>query len=453
MDFGDAGVVDDALDALNTSLDHLVKLVEDGGLETFDNTQLVGFLHGFERLRNRLPLIDHQTLRDAQRRNLPDTLCQSNLPRLLAATLQISVAEAARRVRAAEALPQRMSMTGQPMDPVRPHLAAAQRDGDISAEQVDIVERALAKVDGAGFDPDLVDQGEQLLTRFAAEFGPKDLRRLAEQVIDRINPDGTLPDERLQHDRRFFHLRPTRDGGYAGEFRLTAAAGSKLQAVLGPLAKPRINTTTRPDGNFLEEPDPRHHGQRMHDALEDVCDRLLRSDTVPDAGGTPATVIITIDIDDLLNKTGYGIASDGTLIRTETVRELTDSAEVYTAILKTGGEVLRLGRTRRIASRSQTIALHARDGGCSFPGCDTAPEWCERHHVVPWADGGATDLDNLTLLCRYHHHNFASKGWECAIIGKGLPEWRPPWWIDRHRHPLINNRIRGALAAQAHPRR
>ncbi|HWJ53318.1 MAG TPA: DUF222 domain-containing protein, partial [Propionibacteriaceae bacterium] len=160
MDFGDVGAVDDALDALNVSLDHLIKLVEDGGLEVFDDTQLVGFLQGFERLRNRLPLIDHQTIRDAQRRNLPDTLCQSSLPRTLAATLRISVAEAARRVRAAEALPQRMSMTGQPMDPVRPHLAAAQRDGEISPEQVDIVERALATVEGAGFDPGLIDQGE-----------------------------------------------------------------------------------------------------------------------------------------------------------------------------------------------------------------------------------------------------------------------------------------------------
>jgi hypothetical protein len=96
MDLGDVGAIDDALDALNVSLDHLVKLVEDGRLETFDDTQLVEFVQGFERLRNRLPLIDHQTVQDAQRRNLPDGLCQSSLPRLLAGTLRISVAEAAR---------------------------------------------------------------------------------------------------------------------------------------------------------------------------------------------------------------------------------------------------------------------------------------------------------------------------------------------------------------------
>jgi hypothetical protein len=48
----------------------------------------------------------------------------------------------------------RMSMTGQPLAPVRPHLAAAQRDGEVSPEQVDIVERALSKVDRVGFDLD-----------------------------------------------------------------------------------------------------------------------------------------------------------------------------------------------------------------------------------------------------------------------------------------------------------
>jgi hypothetical protein len=189
----------------------------------------------------------------------------------------------------------------------------------------------------------------------------------------------------------------------------------------------------------------------MHDALEDLCDRLLRTDNpVPDSGGTPATVIITIDIDDLLNRTGYAVASDGTLIRTDKVRELTDSADVYTAFLTGQGEVLRLGRTRRIASRGQTIALIARDRGCSFPGCDTAPEWSERHHIVPWLDGGSTDLDNLTLICRYHHHNFATRGWHCQINPDGLPQWTPPSWIDRSRTPLINTRISAALAARHH---
>ena len=54
--------VDQALDQLTVGLDYLVKLVEDGGLDHFDDPGLVGFLQTFEKVRNRLPLVDHATI-------------------------------------------------------------------------------------------------------------------------------------------------------------------------------------------------------------------------------------------------------------------------------------------------------------------------------------------------------------------------------------------------------
>ena len=449
---GDA--IDAAFRAMRGGFVDLLKLTEDRALESRDTVGAVAFLQEFERFRNQLALIDHQVVRDAQQRGLASELDQQDLPRALAATLQISVGEAVRRIRAADAVAERVSMFGERLEPIRPHLAEAQRAGDVSPEQVDIIERALGKVSGPGFDPADVDWGEAKLVAEARTFGPKDLRRLAARVVDGINPDGTLPDDKVQADRRFLHLRPLRDGGWAGEFRLTGECGSKVQALLGPLAKPRLNTSATEDGRLVEEPDTRHHEQRMHDALEDVCDRLLRSENaVPDSGGTPATVILTFDLTDLLDRTGYAVASDGTLIPTEKAIALATAADVYFAAVTGKGEVLNLGRQRRIASRAQTVALIARDGGCSFPGCDTAPEWCERHHVIAWINGGMTDLGNLTLLCRYHHHNFLAKGWECEINADGLPQWRPPWHIDRKRRPLINTRIRANISAAKASRR
>jgi len=117
-----------------------------------------------------------------------------------------------------------------------------------------------------------------------------------------------------------------------------------------------------------------------------------------------------------------------------------DQADVYPTVMSSTGVVLQLGRTRRLASRGQTMALIARDGGCSFPGCDRPPEWCERHHVLDWARGGRTDLGNLTLLCAYHHHNFASRGWTCLMIDD-LPAWVPPGWVDPEQRPLRHARI------------
>ena len=247
MDFGDVGAVDNALDTLNVSLDHLIKLVEDGGLETFDDTQLVEFVQGFERLRNRLPLIDHQTVRDAPRRNLPDGLCQSTLPRMLAATLRISVAEAARRVRAADSLSERMSMTGQPLQPIRPLLAAAQRTGQISPEQVGIVTDALARVDRPGFDPAAIEAGEELLTRFATPVRPQRTAK-AGRTGDRrdrprrhpaegaAQPGSTVPPPAPHQGRRLCR-------GVPAHRRLPAR---NCRRCSDPLAKPRINTTVGP---------------------------------------------------------------------------------------------------------------------------------------------------------------------------------------------------------------
>ena len=62
-----------------------------------------------------------------------------------------------------------------------------------------------------------------------------------------------------------------------------------------------------------------------------------------------------------------------------------------------------------------------------------------------------TDLDNLTLLCRYHHTHFLQKGWTCRINTDGLPEWIPPWWIDQHQRPQINARIRRLNAQRQQP--
>ncbi len=64
---------------------------------------------------------------------------------------------------------------------------------------------------------------------------------------------------------------------------------------------------------------------------------------------------------------------------------------------------LDVGREQRIFTAAQTAAIIARDRTCQFPGCDAPPHWCEVHHVLPWEDGGGTNLDNGILLCWSHH--------------------------------------------------
>lgn len=72
-------------------------------------------------------------------------------------------------------------------------------------------------------------------------------------------------------------------------------------------------------------------------------------------------------------------------------------------MLGTAGQVLDWGAARRLFTPAQTKRLWLRDGGCTYPGCTAPPSWADAHHLVHWADGGRTDLDNAALLCGRHH--------------------------------------------------
>ncbi len=264
-------------------------------------------------------------------------------------------------------------------------------------------------------------------------FHPKTCELLADKVVDAIDPDGTLPNDQLNKDRRYFHLHATRDGAYVGDFRLTGTAGAKLKTLLDPLAKPRID----PSGAV----DSRTYGQRTHDALEDVCDRQLRAGDVPDAGGIPATVIVTIDADDLIDRVGHGRTGDGTLIPTAKLLQLANNADIIPTVLTATGAVLDLGRSRRIASRSQTMALIARDGGCSFPGCAHPPQYCERHHVRI-GDGGLTKSEKTRLSSSSHHNVWPRLRAQSQRAERAIKR------VDRDQKPMINTRIQAELSGR-----
>ncbi len=75
------------------------------------------------------------------------------------------------------------------------------------------------------------------------------------------------------------------------------------------------------------------------------------------------------------------------------------------------GHLLDYGRRARLYNRNQHRAMAHRDGGCGFPGCDLGPRYCDAHHILPWPDGGLTDIDHGLLLCRRHHAIVHTKGW------------------------------------------
>ena len=89
-------------------------------------------------------------------------------------------------------------------------------------------------------------------------------------------------------------------------------------------------------------------------------------------------------------------------ITAATAERLSCEALISGVIKGADGDVLMLGRSKRLVSRRQSLALSVRDACCQFPGCRSRRR-CDAHHIRPWSQGGATDLDNLILLCRRHH--------------------------------------------------
>ena len=107
-------------------------------------------------------------------------------------------------------------------------------------------------------------------------------------------------------------------------------------------------------------------------------------------------------------------------IETATAQKLACDSPLLGAVVDKHGQVLALGRTRRLVTKAQRRALMIRDGMCRYPGCHQIRH-LKAHHRVPWIAGGRTDLDNLILLCQWHHTAVHEGG---VTITKATDGWR-----------------------------
>ena len=155
--------------------------------------------------------------------------------------------------------------------------------------------------------------------------------------------------------------------------------------------------------------------------------------------GAAPTVNVHVTLDDL--QSGRGAAwIDGSTepIPISTIDQLRCHGDTITTLFGQHGEILHHGKTKRLATRRQRRALATRDGGCVIPGCMTPPSRCQAHHVAPWVSEnyppGKTDIDNLALLCPFHHSTIHTSAWQLVMI-HGKPHVRPPSWQDPNRTP------------------
>jgi len=170
----------------------------------------------------------------------------------------------------------------------------------------------------------------------------------------------------------------------------------------------------------------------------EVCRLALRTGQLPEVAGDAAQLVVTVGYDPLTRALAAGTLDTGQRLSPETVRRLACDAAILPAILGGAGQVLDLGRQRRLITGPLRRALLLPDRGCTFPGCDRPPRWAEGHHIRHWSDGGSTSLQNAVLLCRHHHRQIHHSDWDVRLGGDGHPEFLPPAWLDPDRHPRRN---------------
>lgn len=157
--------------------------------------------------------------------------------------------------------------------------------------------------------------------------------------------------------------------------------------------------------------------------------------------GSPSHVSIFADLQALTTTDAGTAFLDNTAPIPNTTAQRLACDAVVESIIKDGRQVVGVGRrSRKIPGWLRRLVIE-RDGGvCQHPGCRNA-RWLQVHHIVPWADGGATDLDNLILLCGFHHRYVHEHDWHIT----GPPESRvfrqPDWTPYPTPRPALDTRL------------
>ncbi len=336
------------------------------------------------------------------------------------------------RITAAEA--SRTVALGQLIDQ-RPVIAAAVDSGTVNPAQALAISHVLDDV--AAEEPAIIDKVEAILIDHATQFEPAILRRLGERVLAHVSPDraDTRLRDKLERDER--HARQRRG------FTLTAdgLGGTRISGVLdtegAAIIAAAIEPLTRPVRDH-NGPDPRTAPARRADALVEVCRIALAAGGLPDNGGQPPQLNVTVDFDALARDLAVGQLDTGAQLSPSATRRLACQAQILPVMLDGHSVPIDLGRSRRPFTGAARAAVVLRDGGCAFPGCDRPGRWCQVHHIEFWARGGRTDRDNGVALCGYHHRLIHRGEWIIRMAADHRPEFIPPKYIDPQRRPRRN---------------
>src|SRR5947209_9305202 len=234
---GGTKVVDrEALSAAVDEFDAAFDRVAEFDCEALTTREQLALLERFERMRRRLPALEHPLINSVARQATAEEL-GGKLSHAIAEATLISRAEASRRVKEAADLGPRHGLTGEPLPPVLAASAAAQRDGTLGAGQVAVIRRFWQELPG-WIDHATRAQVEANLATEGTRFRPEQLAELAATVADCLNPDGNYTD--ADRARRRGLSLGNQQPDEMSELRglITPELRATIEAVLAKLAAP-----------------------------------------------------------------------------------------------------------------------------------------------------------------------------------------------------------------------
>src|SRR5947207_7101740 len=246
-------------------------------------------------------------------------------------------------------------------------------------------------------------KAETMLLKAAETMDPGQFVAVTKNFEHQVDAESALSEANRAHQRRYLRIGEAINGLVRIEGQVTPDAGAIIRSAIEPYARP-------------SKGDDRSAGQRLADALVEVC-RRGRSGQGSEVGHTNGAgprpqLVITAAADTLAGIEGApaGQLEWGGTVPAETVRRLAcDSA--ITRITGLGELEWEISHSSRTIPPATRRALVARDHHCVFPGCDRPAPWCDGHHLGFWADGGPTKLENLGLVCVPHHRKVHEEGW------------------------------------------
>ncbi|MGV9415828.1 DUF222 domain-containing protein [Nocardia sp. NPDC003693] len=485
MNSGRETTIAQGVQALAAAVDILLEapmfpLAGNGVIEAMQDIETS--LRKFEAVKQRFAL-------ECAAQGLPARAGVKSLILFLQQTLRLSYADAAARVRNADLLSE-VSEGPMTRPPVLPHVAEAQRAGEISADHVKAINDALKQIpDAAG--PEVKDRCEQHLTAYARQGDPKGVTTLGVRILADVDPDGRLIEDRDRQRVRSIKIGHQRiDGMYPISGFLTPQLGAVMIPMFEKFGRPGMCNPDDPESPWttaelgldtelddggdtgdvdVDDPsltpaeraravvraklraaakrDHRTAEQRNHDALMVFFRPDMGPTKLGSHRGLPVSTIITMSIEDLEKRAGVATTATGGTMSITQALQVAKNSTPYLVVLDRNGRPLHLSRGQRLANPAQRLALTATERGCTRPGCDAPASRSAVHHIREWADGGETDIENLTFACDACHAqvNTGPNGWGTVVMGEdsenpGKTGWIPPPHIDPSRRPRVNFR-------------